>query len=1184
MGTTCGSCHVGGSLVEKGLDGLRHSQRPVPNPTTGPFNPYSNYVLEQYVPATGAADFEVATAAWSYPATMGGEAVIAPAGWGPGSQMMMPNVREADCFMCHLEGYNNIVNSAATQMGYFNAAPSMGAGLMNMFTQAYMPGTFTLGGTIPGFEAFGNIATLSGAVIANLKAEPPTANCMQCHLPNNMANFTEMFTTFLSAAPMQYNADSSQQPNGSAINGMAMPGYDLNSAFVAPNAKSPSIVLNFMTMGWEDTDGNDQSGPFGIFPMALDADWGMFDNEGNPNMAVAGGDKDGESGPLFYAGRMPEAGLPMGDQNALKKATIPFPKADWFKRGDLWGDKKLEVHLNLGCGGCHYNTNSTNPDLNQCDPGRGKTRMGGVESGQVAIDTHNTVKRCQDCHITGTNVEGIAIGNFSAPNPTAAHRAKGLLANVTKALRTTDGTNEVEFDGNHLDVIDCTVCHIYKPTMSVRSLDSTSGNRYPAMIGYDQSKGMMGMFTDPMTSDNMSDAQAIGAVTYNMGNQGFNKDLGGFTSIELMIAMTRLGVADFSSKIMVDPTWGPRLAGMMASYFPTLFDGDGMATYDENEMAAAMGLIGKMAANFPGMADGATDGDAARAMLKAEMKQWTPIYGWYDNHPKMVNGQPNPEWRRNLIPINFIVAQMWDDANGDFDANGDQAELNANWMAADPDHPGENFIKWDPWIARDMKAKWNFAGGPLATIPIGFGSDPAYDSVYAPDGQSFSGDFQFVGVYGGNVMLTTPEEIDAFKTHAGADWVDTQLVFFGGNPFQVTHNVVATETYVLGNDCADCHAPGKGFFSGGYDMTGSGVPATAEYDYDDSGFTFGMDLANPMTTTNMMQRPVVDFEVMAFKDDLRTGSEALRKSDGKLIDVHFDSCLEADKSTPIACEDGAAVYRLTHDLGRDQFMYPELDSSALATKIALLEDVDAMKAQAGLVDDGDGGFNAIVPVAAITGVTGATFDEDTTFGLNGAQLSHTFKHYTATIGAELTLNATDEGAGYSYYWQTSDVSYGNFGKDDYRTTSTQVEGASATYTFNKLGTFTVTLTAVSPDGTRVRSYAKVTVVNPASTIVITPADLTAFSSRSVTLTFNTSAFAGDADQLVIYWGDGKKDTVAIDGTDDITDVAHDYMLFAGFDNDEDGTYSYNLSVYAWDSATNAKVDMKATATVEITLP
>ena len=42
---------------------------------------------------------------------------------------MMPNVREMDCLFCHLQGYNNVMNSVMVQAGSLSSAATVGAGL-----------------------------------------------------------------------------------------------------------------------------------------------------------------------------------------------------------------------------------------------------------------------------------------------------------------------------------------------------------------------------------------------------------------------------------------------------------------------------------------------------------------------------------------------------------------------------------------------------------------------------------------------------------------------------------------------------------------------------------------------------------------------------------------------------------------------------------------------------------------------------------------------------------------------------------------------------------------------------------------------------------------------------------------------------------------------------------------------
>ncbi|MCP6623415.1 hypothetical protein NL506_26655, partial [Klebsiella pneumoniae] len=60
----------------------------------------------------------------------------------------------------------------------------------------------------------------------------------------------------------------------------------------------------------------------------------------------------------------------------------------------------------------------------------------------------------------------------------------------------------------------------------------------------------------------------------------------------------------------------------------------------------------------------------------------------------------------------------------------------------------------------------------------------------------------------------------------GKSWSGTQLLLLGG-PYMITHNVRSTANFVLGKSCGDCHAAGKGFFDGGFNMTGTAIKANA---------------------------------------------------------------------------------------------------------------------------------------------------------------------------------------------------------------------------------------------------------------------------------------------------------------------------------------------------------------------
>ena len=976
-------------------------------------NSDGSFVDDDANPATGKLPgFAPTLAPWAYPypIDMDGDGLYT----GPMDlpNFMMPNVREIDCMFCHMEGYNNIVSSVAVQMGALNAAPSMGAGLMNMFTQAYM--TSMVDSVSMNHPMFGpvNVAMLSGNVISRIKGNPPSDNCRLCHSPTTMENFSDMFDKFLAASPMEFNPNSPY----AGPTGMAMPGYDLNAAFVNPALFGMSPTVYGTTPDgapWIYADGSDASGPFnGQFPMAL---FETYKNEQplNPMMGEMGGNNTPGSGPIYFAG-----GGTM-DQGALKKATIPFPRADFFKRGDLWDDRSAEVHHSLECAGCHMDTATAgvSDGKDQCDPGRGYARLGGVESGALgADDSRNSVKRCENCHITGKNNEGVTIETFGAPNATYKHELAGLNANITNAYGYNDATGVIEeFTGNHIDVVDCTVCHMKKVSMAVRALDCTSGNRYPTMTGYQQQYGMMAMFTDPM------------------------------------------GLGDVPED---DPIW-EQLGG-------------------------------------PG---------ATKEMFVHEVIEWStmPQYdllkGWWQNGPTTINGNPNPDFRRKVYNINMITAILFDN-DGDFDANGDTF----TGVQADAQAPA-GALGFDPWIQRDLKAGMTFADTGFAAVPIGFGGG-AYQSVYDPNNANgfvaaANQQWDYVGVYGGNIMFSTPEQINDYQAYrTGLDstlaagnkpWDDTKLTIFGG-PFQVTHNIVATADNALGQSCNDCHDAGSHFFSGGYDMTGSAVPTADTVDmtgiYDITQANGGMIM--DISAYNMMQRPVVDYEVVADEEDLVTGGEAQSKT-GTVHEVEFEehgcwdgadfivhsAATDSDEGGDGTCNAADATYVRTTDMSRSEFLYFDV-LNTLGDETLFEDFIDELETNRTAADYGIG----VNPVAVID--------------LDASSLSTTAGG-TVTIVADTTVNTQGT---FTYSWQLLDGS------------AATATGDTAIFTCNTVGTHPVLLTVTDEEGKTSSANTSISV-----TPALPPSDFTYNDNDPLA---DTVSIAGLLPHTMLYirWGDG----------------------------------------------------------------
>ena len=819
LSTTCGSCHPGGGFVEKDRNGKRFSMM---NPVVDGYTPYTMTVFDTYDKNTGLPSPQLMSSPWSYPLYMNGQPVITSGGWGQamtmtmpdGTQMqvqngqvMMPNVKEMDCLMCHFKGYSNMMSSVMAYSGAHNAIPSFGAGFMNMFTQAYDFNSGLLQ------KDANSVVSLTPAFFANMKTAPLSQNCRNCHMPSGLKDLPDMMRDFLSSAPMAYTGSFQQ-----SFTGLAMPAFDFNAPFgrswdwtTGPYATSPTV---FMTQtGMASSDGSAPAIPAG-WPAAMGlSEFNKTAAQSTPGF-LGGGNPAG-SGPIYYQASLPNG---MQDQNVLKKGVVPFPRSEWFKRGDLWAPG-YDVHLTLECSGCHMNTNTTKVDVfvgpmdpnnpkttfdgkSLCDPARGFDSAGGAEGNpnkRSTVNSQRTIKMCEDCHVTGKNSDGVAINTFGAKNPTAAHQAAGLLRNVTQAVKTTTGSNEVPFVGNHIDVMDCTVCHLARQQMVVRMLDSSSGNRYPNMLGYAAERGMMGMFSDPA----------------------------------------------------------------------------------------------------PGMIPANTN-----------LRPWEPLYTWQKNgnyYKTKDNGSVNADWRRKVYAVNIITAGIWNNIDPAVDANGDGV-TGGPPIYHTGDYPGVLTSNYDPWISRDLKAGMNYGPSGFAPIPVGFGGS-SFMSAYDQTG-AFTGAWQYVGVYGGNVLFSTPEEISGYKSYRNQikslvdnkEWSGTQLSFIGG-PYKLTHGVRPTSTFTLGKSCTDCHSatPVASFFKGDFDMLGTAIKTTA-------GGQF-------------MQSPAEQFTVVGAKDDIETGAELSTKAGGA-VEIKFDELGSWTPATKTFTATGNGTYKSVKPLDRSEALYP----------------------------------------------------------------------------------------------------------------------------------------------------------------------------------------------------------------------------------------------------------------------
>ncbi|GFO64757.1 cytochrome C [Geomonas paludis] len=1017
LSQTCGSCHPGGGFVEKDRTGKRFSMM---SPFVDGITPYTMTIFERYDAMTGLPAHTVEPAPWSYPIWNGTTPVTAPGGWGQpmemtmpdgskmpvvAGQVMMPNVKEMDCLMCHFEGYSNLMSSVMTYSGAHNATPSFGAGFMNMFTQAYDFAT----GLIQKDKDTG-VVSLSSLGLSKLKYDPPSQNCRNCHTPSNLKDLPDMMRDFLSSAPMIYTGQFTQ-----SFTGLAMPAFDFNApmtmdgqtAFTwdwkGPYAASPTLYMTQAGIGI-----NQPSNP--MIPAGWPAAMGMTEFNKATAMATPGflgGANPAGSGPIYYQATLAD-GMHQ-DQNVLKKSTVPFPRAEWFKRGDLWAEG-YDVHITLNCSGCHMNTNTTKVDTvdaqgkvnfdgkSACDPGRGYDSAGGVEANPAKVATvnsQNTVKTCDGCHVTGKNRDGLSIETFGAPNPTIAHQNAGLLANVTKAvgLNPANGA-EQDVTGNHLDVMDCTVCHLAREQMVVRLLDCTSGNRYPNMLGFKKERGMMGMFSDPM-------------------GQG--------------------------------------------------------------------------------------------APVGNNLEKWFPLYTWqkYGNDFKTTSAGVNPNWRRKIYAVNLITAAIWNNVDGSVDANGDgvpgrQPSVHGSIEVT----PSTNY---DPWLSRDMKAGMNYGPSGFAPIPVGFGSG-SFQSAYAPNG-TFTGAFKYVGVYGGNAMFSTPEEITAYKDWRnsikdsvdGKSWSGTQLGLVAG-PYKLTHGIRPTAKFVLGKKteagfgCADCHAPAASakapIFDGSINMVGTAIRATAG--------------------GNFMQSPAEMMEIVGNSEDIETAAEVATKAGGA-VEVKFEELGAWENGTFTA--GAATTHKRVTELDRAEALYP----SASGVNFIDVKGVDHgsrdnFKAYLTSINATDSGIG-IDPTASIT-----TVIADVDPVAPGTQVFTT---------DSLALNAADAQGGKGFSTYTWSAVGGTVAQD-------ATDPKKATVTFTGAGSKSVTLVVKDEEGKSTSTTKSFEAVVPQPS-VISWNDATGNLGGTLTLTglpANT--------QVKVMWGDAKYNIYLTSGATTISKT-HTYL-------------------------------------------
>ncbi|WP_129127909.1 cytochrome c3 family protein [Geomonas oryzae] len=152
-------------------------------------------------------------------------------------------------------------------------------------------------------------------------------------------------------------------------------------------------------------------------------------------------------------------------------------QVDWKKRGEMWSQNGtiLDVHGAIGCMGCHERTGATagstaavgvsgnigDNKLGLCDPAKG-----GASPFDAMWNKMDKVefKDCSGCHEYTT---APAFATFGAPSSKGAHDRAGLTAKIAY--------DKAGAQVSHIDLIDCTACHIRKDGFSGGAFVDGSG-------------------------------------------------------------------------------------------------------------------------------------------------------------------------------------------------------------------------------------------------------------------------------------------------------------------------------------------------------------------------------------------------------------------------------------------------------------------------------------------------------------------------------------------------------------------------------------------------------------------------------------------------------------------------------------------------------------------------------------
>ncbi|SHI76686.1 hypothetical protein SAMN02745165_00805 [Malonomonas rubra DSM 5091] len=439
-------------------------------------------------------------------------------------------------------------------------------------------------------------------------------------------------------------------------------------------------------------------------------------------------------------------------------------------------------------------------------------------------------------------------------------------------------------------------------------------------------------------------------------------------------------------------------------------------------------------------------------------------------------------------------------------------------------------------------------------------------------------------------------------------------------PFKVNHNVSpVADSFGIGG-CADCHSETAEFYNGGINPLGDGsslywdddrVPyvmvngQTQASDFDpklrdkSAARSIAIEFANVATQIDsdnngtpedyFTVRPIERSE-MIYEDDFKAPAAfAASYSSAAAIDFSGNEqgwLLKVEASN----DGGQTVVNRSRLVATDVGSVAELLTD-LGSFVGDFEFVVTANGTGGITISGQNGYQVRLHAQAWAGklqMETAAWRDVQWFGTNGtsydgradwvaylntlgdpavtgigidpiSQMLPINSNQDIEVGSTITLSAdtsVNTAGTFSYSWIVSD------------TAGEVLEGESVQKTFDKIGTWLVTLRVVDEEGKLAQSSLPVTVVAPAPDTYITYADNGVGVPAQVT--FNNMP---ESTMLYVIWGDGTKDRFYENlpaGSNKTVD--HLFRQYAKYDKGD--YFEYRMTVYVYNGSTRVEVEQQ----------